>query len=61
MLMRGVGVEPNRHSGLLGSALRERLGGFTRGVTLTDRLHAVDLKEEEGVLPEFETVQVDER
>lgn len=54
-------MEPNRHSGLLGSALRERLGGFTRGVTLTDRLHAVDLKEEEGVLPEFETVQVDER
>lgn len=53
-------MEPDRHSGLLGSALRERLGGFSRGATLSERLRAVDVTDEARVAIELETVEVDE-
>lgn len=60
MFMQGVGVEPDRLPGLLGSALRERLEGFSRGLTLSERLRAVDLRDEARVVIELETVEVDE-
>lgn len=54
-------MEPDRLPGLLGSALRERLEGFSRGVTLSARLRAVDLRDEGRVIIELETVEVDEK
>lgn len=54
-------MESDRLPGLLGSALRERLEGFSRGMTLSERLRAVDLRDEARVVLELETVEVDEQ
>jgi hypothetical protein len=53
-------VEEDRPPDVVGSALRERLGGFTRGATLSERIKSMDIRREDLVGVELDEASPDD-
>ncbi len=53
-------MDQDRVPELVGSALRERLGGFTRGVSLTERIKSMDIRRENMVSVELDAAITDD-